>query len=339
VGAPQRWRELAYALLGSILDWLLSLAMFLWLTAAVCEIASAFLPGFAPFSRFSAMPGGIVASIIGWQPTGNGDFTFAPQQWALAADAAVGLAGLAVFIPLTSWCAQAQIGLTRLFLAPTLADVERRLAQVEAAKAQAGQAESAALKRIERDLHDGPQQKLIRLGFDVASLQRRLDAGDVEAAKHLADDVKARAEETLAEIRSLSRGFAPPVLAEKGLAEAVIALAATTPVPTTVTCDLTGEHLPDQVERAIYFAVSEALSNTTKHAGATSAQVIITQSDTAVIADVTDDGAGGAAIEPGHGLAGLADRVASVDGTLTVTSPPGGGTTIGVTIPLDTRQP
>jgi len=276
------------------------------------------------------MPSGILGSLFGWKP----GLVFDPSLWLRAGDGAIGLFGLAAFLPLLSWCAKGQVGLTRLFLAPSAAETELRLTEVKVAKDHAARAEASSLTRIERDLHDGPQQKLIRLGYDLAALERRLAAGQLADAQQLTAEMKVRNDDILAEIRLLSRGFAPPVLTDMGLGEAVIALAAAAPVPTTVFCDLAGERLPDPIERAVYYSISEALTNVSKHAHATAAQVRLDQADGFLTAKVIDDGVGGASVQLGHGLAGLVDRVAGVSGTLGIASEPGCGTTLTVVVPL-----
>ena len=332
---PTFWRHFTYSLFGAMLDGLLSLTLIGCLVLAVSEIVSAFRPNMAVYGwTGSAMPAGVFGSIFGWHPMADGSFHFVAYTWMRVGDWLLGLVALAAFAPIVSLAAMGQVGLTRLFLAPSAAETQRRLTDVQTAKDSAALAEALAMSRIERDLHDGPQQKLIGLGFDIGTLQRRLESGSIEDAKTLAAAMKLRTDDVLAEIRSLSRGFAPPVLADKGLAEAVVALAAAAPVPTTVTSDLGADRLPDPVERAIYYAVSEALTNVGKHANASAAHVSLSHADDKVTAVVTDDGIGGATMTPGHGLAGLADRIAGVSGSLDIASAPAGGTTITVIVPV-----
>jgi len=264
----------------------------------------------------------------------DGSFHFVAFAWMRVGDGLLGLIVLVALPLIVALVAMGQVGLTRMFLAPSAAETQRHLVDVQTAKDSAALAEALSMSRIERDLHDGPQQKIIGLGFDIGTLQRRLESGNIEDAKVLAVAMKLRTDDVLAEIRSLSRGFAPPVLADKGLAEAVVALAAAATVPTTVTSDLGPDRLPDPVERAVYYAISEALTNVGKHADASAAQVSLSQADGKLTAVVTDDGIGGATMTPGHGLAGLADRVAGVSGTLDITSAPDVGTTITVVVPV-----
>ena len=182
----------------------------------------------------------------------------------------------------------------------------------------------------ERDLHDGPQQRLVRLGMDISSAQRRL-ADDPERAQQLLAGAFQQSQEALQEIRQLSRGIAPPILAEQGLPAAITALAARNSVATTV--DIGTVTLSDTAQNAAYFTVAEALTNMEKHSAATRCAVEIHQVGAVVVIAVTDDGVGGASLARGHGLAGLADRLAGVDGTLTITSPAGGPTQLTATIP------
>ncbi len=154
---------------------------------------------------------------------------------------------------------------------------------------------------------------------------------DPAKAKLLLDEAFEQSQEALSEIRQLSRGIAPPILAEQGLPAAITALAARNGIPTTV--DVGNVTLNDAAQNAAYFVVAEALTNMEKHSAATRCRVEIHQVGGIVVLAVTDDGVGGASLSRGHGLAGLGDRLAGVDGTLTVTSPAGGPTQITATIP------
>jgi signal transduction histidine kinase len=196
----------------------------------------------------------------------------------------------------------------------------------------AGEAEAHTLRKLERDLHDGPQQRLVRLGMDISTAQRRLE-GDPAQARALLDEAFVQSQEALAEIRTLSRGIAPPILAEQGLGAAVTALAARGSVPTSVDVD---DHLPltEAAQNAAYFVVAEALANQAKHSRATHAWVEMRAVGALAVITVADDGIGGASVAKGHGLAGLADRLAGVDGSLAISSPPGGPTQVTATIPL-----
>jgi signal transduction histidine kinase len=194
--------------------------------------------------------------------------------------------------------------------------------------------EASELHRIERDLHDGAQQRLVMLTIDLGLASERIDT-DPAAAKQLVLDGQEQARQALAELRDLVRGIAPSILLDRGLVPALGSIAARGPVPTVVRSDLPpGERLPVAVERAGYFVVAEALANVAKHSGARSCEVRCRREGSRLVVEVSDDGAGGATVQPGGGLAGLAGRVAGVDGTFTVSSPAGGPTLVRAEFPV-----
>jgi signal transduction histidine kinase len=210
---------------------------------------------------------------------------------------------------------------------PALREQVTELAQSRTA---AGEAEVQTLRRLERDLHDGPQQRLVRLGMDLSAAQRRLD-DDPRQARALLDEALQQSQSALAEIRTLSRGIAPPILAEQGLKAAITALAARGTIPTSVQVE--DVQLSDAAQNAAYFVVAEALANMEKHSQARSASVEVRRVGALAVINIIDDGIGGASPAKGHGLSGLIDRLAGVDGTLTVSSPPGEPTVLTATIP------
>ncbi|MFW3170267.1 sensor histidine kinase [Geodermatophilus sp. CPCC 206100] len=224
---------------------------------------------------------------------------------------------------------QAQLGRALLTSrAATQAEIGRLAQGRDAAVA----AEAVALRRLERDIHDGPQQHLVRLGMDLSRAQRQLDR-DPAAARATLGEAAGLAKEALEELRALSRGIAPPVLADRGLAAALAAIAARSPVPVELSVDLPQGRLAPAVENTAYFVVSEALANVAKHSGATTCQVVVVATGPALRVVVEDDGSGGAVLAPGHGLAGLTDRLLAVDGVLTVESPRGGPTRLVAELP------
>jgi signal transduction histidine kinase len=209
-----------------------------------------------------------------------------------------------------------------------------RVSALTESRAAAVSAEATALRRLERDLHDGPQQRLIRLAMDLGTAQRRLRT-DPESAGPLISGAIEQTRETLEELRALSRGIAPPVLADRGLPAALAALAARCPVPVELdTEQVQAPRLPPAVENAAYFVVAEALANLVKHSGATEGGVRVTLDERLVRVTVTDNGRGGAHPAKGHGLAGLLDRVRALDGRLVVDSPPGGPTVLAAELPV-----
>jgi signal transduction histidine kinase len=208
--------------------------------------------------------------------------------------------------------------------------LRQQVSELTQSRTAAGEAEVHTLRRLERDLHDGPQQRLVRLGMDLSAAQRRLD-DDPAQARALLDEAMRQSQDALAEIRTLSRGIAPPILAEQGLLAAITALAARGTVPTSVEVD--DVQLSDAAQNAAYFVVAEALANMEKHSQARSASVEVRRLGALAVINITDDGVGGASLAKGHGLSGLVDRLAGVDGTLTVSSPAGGPTSLTATIP------
>ncbi len=225
--------------------------------------------------------------------------------------------------------------IARALLVDERSALRARVSELTESRSAAGVAEADTLRRLERDLHDGPQQRLVRLGMDISSAQRRLDT-EPERARELLDEAYRQSQDALSEIRQLSRGIAPPILAEQGLSAAATALAARNSVPTTV--DVGPVILSDTAQNAAYFVVAEALANMEKHSAATRCSVEIHQVGGVVVIAVTDDGVGGAAMSRGHGLSGLADRLSAVDGAFTVTSPVGGPTQITATIPATVQE-
>ena len=193
------------------------------------------------------------------------------------------------------------------------------------------QAGDEARQRLERNLHDGAQQRLVALALTVRMAERKL-ADDADTAGRLLAQAGTELEQALAELREIARGLHPAVLTERGLGPAVDALATRAPVPVDVGSDIDGR-LPGPVEAAAYYVVSEALTNVAKYAGASAARVGITRDDGVLVVEVADDGVGGADASRGSGLRGLADRVEALGGRLDVSSPEGSGTTLRATLP------
>ena len=246
---------------------------------------------------------------------------------------------LLVTLPLvTRACVAVQAGLGQALLWDVSA-LYRRIRGLEqerdTARAQAVAAvtaEAAALRRLERDIHDGPQQRLVRLAMELGRAQHHFDSRPRAAREALADAI-AQAQEALEELRALSRGIAPPILADRGLRDALTALAARSTVPAELDAGPLDRRLDAAVETAAYFVVAEALTNVAKHSQASRCTIGVRHSAGTVRAWVTDDGVGGAALDKGHGLRGLEDRVQAAGGRLRVTSPAGGPTTITAELP------
>ncbi|MDT3396540.1 sensor domain-containing protein [Streptomyces sp. B1866] len=221
--------------------------------------------------------------------------------------------------------------LARAFLAPTRrAALTARVRHLAETRYDAVDASAAELRRIERDLHDGAQARLVAVGMSLGTVEALIDKDPAQARKLLAA-ARADSAEALAELRDLVRGIHPPVLAERGLADAVRALALRLPLRSEVDADLPGR-APEPVESAAYFAVSELLTNAVKHARAHRIRVDMRYADGSLRISVTDDGRGGADAA-GSGLSGLRRRLAAFDGVLAVSSPPGGPTMATLEIP------
>jgi signal transduction histidine kinase len=212
------------------------------------------------------------------------------------------------------------------------AELQGRVARVEESRESAHRAEAESLRRLERDIHDGPQQRLIRLGMDLGRARIQLGQDPDTAARTL-DAAVAQTRAAVEELRALSRGIAPPLLVDRGLVAAVAEMADGQPIPVRVTADVPSG-LPLPVETAAYFVVAEALTNVVKHSGAARADVTLVVVDGALQVTVDDDGRGGAAASPGHGLHGLQERLAGVDGQLLLASPEGGPTRLRAEVPL-----
>jgi signal transduction histidine kinase len=211
------------------------------------------------------------------------------------------------------------------------AEVQAQLEQVRASRARIVEAGDAERRRLERDLHDGAQQRLVTLSLALGMARDRAAEADPELGS-LIESASKEAREALTELRELARGIHPAVLTEAGLTGAIQALAERSPVATTITAVPEGR-FPAAIEATAYFVVSEALANVAKHARAGGAQVTIRKLAGRLLVEVSDDGTGGARAAGGSGLRGLADRVASVGGVLQVDSPPGRGTRLEAEIP------
>ncbi len=212
--------------------------------------------------------------------------------------------------------------------------LEQQVSSLFTSRQSAVAAEGSALRRIERDIHDGPQQRLIRLQMDLDAAERRLASNPEEAAS-LLQDARRQAHDALDELRNLSRGFAPPLLLDRGLFAAIESLATRSSIPVTLETELGATaNLPDEVARNAYFVASELIANAAKHSQASGITLSVTTRDESLVIAVTDDGVGGAVEKTGHGLAGLRDRAAGMGGTFEMLSPEGGPTSVTVALPI-----
>ncbi|MEU7582696.1 histidine kinase [Streptomyces sp. NPDC041068] len=247
----------------------------------------------------------------------------------------------AVVLPLIGRLADLDARWSRPLLLPSpeaqrTADLAERVEELTVTRAGAVAAHGAELRRIERDLHDGTQARLVSLSMRVGLARRAYDK-DPEAAKKLLDDAQDQVEEALTELRHVVRGIHPPILTDRGLVGAVRALAASSGLDVTVREDGvesdSGPRAPAAVEAAAYFVVAEALTNAAKHSGSERAFVELSRVGRVLRVAVRDEGRGGADDAGGSGLLGMRRRVAALDGTVEVSSPAGGPTVIEVELP------
>ena len=315
---PQRWMDLLWAVIYfpvSLITWIISVV---WLALAVAGL----LAPIADITLDLVLDPTIgeqrqgLAHLLGLQPELLWDIGFnltCGIVFSLTAPAV--LRGLAAM----------QTGLIRAMLS-----WRSEVSRLQTSRASVQRAEADTRRRLERDIHDGPQQRLVRLRMDLARAQRQAEK-DPAAASAIIQGAMDQTQQTLDELRQLSRGIAPPVLVDRGLAAAITEAATRSSVPVTVSTEL--PDLPDHVSQAAYFVVSESLANLNKHSGATAAGVDARIVDGALLVRISDNGIGGVSTAKGHGLAGLVERLNGVDGRLFITSPTGGPTTLEARIP------
>ncbi|AND16553.1 sensor histidine kinase [Rathayibacter tritici] len=322
------WLALVHTLVvGPLVAVLFGLLLALWIWAGVGGLVAA-LRGTAGPARLLAEQGAALLNVA--QPP----------------TALITAAALATTVLFVSTLPFATRGLTlarwlidRLLLGPWESEaLQREVAELSASRGAAVAAEDRALRRLERDIHDGPQQRLIRVQMDLASARNRLGA-DPESAGRLVDEAREHVGAALDELRALSRGVAPPILQDRGFEAAVRSLAALGSVPIEVLVEHSLGDIPPEVERSVYFVVAELLANVSKHSHAQSVRVHLDTRDSGTPGErwfdtwVIDDGIGGASTVPGHGLEGADGRVRGLRGIFTVDSPVGGPSTVGVHVP------
>ncbi|MFJ9243027.1 sensor histidine kinase [Streptomyces sp. NPDC101776] len=318
LGDPATWRDLRW----------LPVDMTAGFVTALVPGALVFYPleGFAlAFGLWRVFTDG---TYVGWW------YGFVPvggQGSALLA----GLLGVAILVAsyfLTPSLLRVHFLLTRSLLAPGQGELAERVRVLTETRRDAVDGSAAELRRIERDLHDGAQARLVAMGMDLGTIEALVEKNPAKAKELLARARQSSAE-ALGELRDLVRGIHPPVLAERGLADAVRALALRMPVATEVSADLGGGRADAPVESAAYFAVSEVLTNAVKHSGGDRIWVDLHHAEGALRISVTDNGGGGAVVGAGSGLAGIERRLGTFDGVLAVSSPAGGPTMVTMEIP------
>ncbi|WP_242614391.1 sensor histidine kinase [Actinomadura roseirufa] len=317
---PATWRDLLWSLLNVPVG-------------LVLGVLAAGLPVYGLEGVFVA-PWLAQVSDYGWGPF-----------WPLEDWGAFGLAGVIVLgtaltaasVPLGGAAVKAHALFTQALLAPTRAALTERVRRLAESRSETVDASAAELRRIERDLHDGAQARLVALSMNIG-LAEEMMKHDPETAQRLLAEARAASGSALTELRDLVRGIHPPVLAERGLDGAVRALALSLPLPVDVKIALPGR--PEApVESAAYFAVAEMLANVVKHADASRAWVQIEHPGDRLVMIVGDDGPGGADPAAGSGMRGIERRLGAFDGTMAVTSPPGGPTIVTMELPCALSSP
>jgi signal transduction histidine kinase len=319
--SPATWRQLGYHLLaGPLLAAAAIAAIGTWLAGALFALSYAYawrMPSNGLFWRGQSSPGGSLPHLLG-----------IPVDVYLTA---IGIALLAAAPWLTDGVARLDARVAPALLGPSRAEeLEYQVEHLTQTRAGAVDAADAERRRLERDLHDGTQQRLVSLAMNLG--MARVQASTADEAHQAIAEAHEEAKAALTELRNLIRGLHPAVLEDRGLDAALSGVVARMPIPVRLTVDLP-RRPPAVVEAVAYFSVSEALANIAKHARASQAEVFVQGTGDRLHVIVSDDGVGGADPALGTGLAGLAKRASSVDGTFEIASPPGGPTLLSVDLP------
>ncbi len=315
----QSWLDVVWCLVGLVTGTVAFALAVAWWAAAAGGLTYWFWQRWIPYDPADNTT---LAEILGF---GEG------RRPEIVLNLVIGAVAL-VTLPLVMRFAASLQGSLAHVLLSSRAELQQEVRRVEGGRDAARAAEAVSLRRLERDIHDGPQQRLVRLSMDLGRARRQL-AEDPDRAGEAIDSALLQARETVDELRSLSRGIAPPLLVDRGLAAALGELTVRSSVPVDAEVDVPAP-LPPHVETAVYFVVAEALTNVAKHSGATRAAVVVRATDGQVEVRVEDDGAGGAHPAKGSGLAGLQQRVVAADGRLEVSSPEGGPTAVHAWLPV-----
>lgn len=314
---PATWRDLSWLLIDMTAGYVTALWTFVCL----------------PYGLY-----GLVLAAGVWRPiyhAAGGDwytFVHVTTQGEAYLAGLIGLLLMALGLVIAVPALRLHFRLSAAFLAPTEAMVlARRVERLTETRHDAVDTSAAELRRIERDLHDGAQARLVAMGMSLGTVEALIER-DPQQAKALIAKARESSAEALAELRDLVRGIHPPVLAERGLADAVQALALRMPLPVETEMNVPGR-MEEPVESAAYFAISEVLTNAAKHSGAGQVWLDVEHTEGALRIAVTDDGRGGAVMSAGSGLAGVQRRLGAFDGVLALSSPPGGPTMVTMEIP------
>ncbi len=322
VRSPATWRQLGYHLLaGPALAVAAAAAVWTWLAGVMCTLVYAYAYNLPPGSLLergqSAPPSATVLKLFR-EPV----------------DVYVTLGGILLLLAapwVTAGVRALDVSAARALLGPSRAEeLEHQVEHLTQTRAGVVDAADAERRRLERDLHDGTQQRLVSLAMNLG--MARAQAASAEEARQAIADAHEEAKAALAELRDLIRGLHPAVLEDHGLDAALSGVAARMPIPVRLTVDLP-RRPPPVIEAVAYFVVSEGLANVAKHAQASQAEVVVQRAGDRLHVIISDDGVGGADPARGTGLAGLARRASSVDGTFEIVSPPGGPTLLTADLP------
>jgi signal transduction histidine kinase len=329
---PATWRDLAWALLSPAASIVLAaLPVIMVATGLLLTGSGLGRESGGSSSAASAKPGTATLPALP-APVSHGHGAGAPLQ--VLAGLALACLGVAV----APWLLRAYTALARTLLAPTgQAELTQRVYQLTQTRAETIDSGAAEIRRIERDLHDGAQARIVAVGMTLGAAEDLIDTSPA-AARALLSEARTVSAQALAELRALVRGIHPPVLADRGLADAIRALALDSGLRVEVAADLPGRPQPP-VESAAYFAVCELLANVSKHAGTRQAWIDLRYEYGMLRVGVTDDGQGGADPVGGTGLRGIERRVAAFDGILALNSPAGGPTMATLEIPCVLSSP
>jgi signal transduction histidine kinase len=318
---PQTWKDFAWMVINSILGLVMA---SIGVTVMVVVLSYIVMPLWwwaipDPHTQYGTLNLGI--------------YTVTSTGMAFVTTA-LGLLLLPLAVVLNRGLAAGHAGLAALILSPSERQrLNARVRELATTRAGAVQAANEQLERIERDLHDGAQARLVALAMELGMAEEEL-SNDPDQARQTVRKARDEALNALGELRDLSRGLRPALLQDRGLGSAIDDLAQRSRMPVAVTYSGSIEHTPEPIQTAAYFVVAEALTNAAKHSDAESARVSIERTDAGLAATVVDDGRGGANPN-GSGLAGLQKRVRALDGRLDVISPPGGPTVVRAEIPCE----
>jgi signal transduction histidine kinase len=315
------WRQIGYHVLAGPVVAAAAVAAFLvWLAGVLCTFVYVY--------AWTLHPDSLLYRGQSWPPAGHLARLYIPVDVYLTA---AGIALLAAAPWVTAAVGVLDAGAARVLLGTSRAEeLEHRVEHLTQARAGVVDAADAERRRLERDLHDGTQQRLVSLALQLG--MARANPADAAQAHQVIAEAHEEAKAALTELRNLVRGLHPAVLEDRGLDAALSGVAARMPIPVRLTVDVPRRPSPT-IEAIAYFVVSEGLTNITKHAQASQAEVFVQRAGDRLHVIVSDDGVGGADPARGTGLAGLAGRAGSVDGTFDVASPPGGPTLITVDLP------